>query len=190
MIWHSLTEFGKVWHLTRQDCNIHIYTANPKYSHARTWQHTSGWTCEHQLTFFEHFIGHQFHAVPQKMTLLQVKQFALLPAMAILCVLEIAPWRIMESKNLQISVSDTDRFDKLSRQTQNIKSATSGNTESSIVTTARYIVAHSSHCNAYDSIVHHCNLLWYCKTMALTVHNFVSAMYNLTSILVDRKSVV
>ena len=57
------------------------------------------------------------------MTLLQVKQFALLPATAILCVLETAPWRIMESKNLQISVSDTDRFDKLARQAQNIKSA-------------------------------------------------------------------
>lgn len=32
------------------------------------------------------------------------------------------------------------------------------------------------------SIAHHCHLLWYCKTMALTVHNFISAMYNLTSI--------
>jgi hypothetical protein len=34
---------------------------------------------------FEHFIGRQFCAVPQIMTLLQVKQFALLPATAILC---------------------------------------------------------------------------------------------------------
>ena len=75
------------------------------------------------VQIFEHFIGHQVRAVPQKMTLLQVKQFALLPATAILCVLETAPWRIMESENLQISVSDTDRFDKLARQTQNIKSA-------------------------------------------------------------------
>jgi hypothetical protein len=59
---------------------------------------------------------HQFHSVPQIMTLLQAKQFALLPAMAILCVLETAPWRIMESKNLEISVFDTDCFDKLMRQ--------------------------------------------------------------------------
>ena len=73
---------------------------------------------------FEHFnFGRQFRAVPQIMTLLQVKQFALLPATAILCVLETTPWRIMESENLQISVSDIDRFDKLVKQAQNIKSA-------------------------------------------------------------------
>jgi hypothetical protein len=71
---------------------------------------------------FEHFIGRQFRAVPHAMTLLQVKQFSLLPATSILCVLETTPWRIMESENLQISVSDTDHFDKLVRQTQNIKS--------------------------------------------------------------------
>ena len=43
--------------------------------------------------------------------------------MAILCVLEAAPCRIMEPENLQISVSDNDHFDKLTRQAQNIKSA-------------------------------------------------------------------
>jgi hypothetical protein len=31
---------------------------------------------------------------------LQVKQFALLPDTAILCVLETTPWRIIESENL------------------------------------------------------------------------------------------
>jgi len=75
------------------------------------------------MQIFEHFIGRQFPTVPQIITLLQVKQFSLLPATAILCVLETIPWRIMESENLQISVSDTDRFDKLVRQAQNIKSA-------------------------------------------------------------------
>ena len=75
------------------------------------------------VQIFKHFIGRQFPTVPQIITLLQVKQFSLLPATAILCVLETIPWRIMESENLQISVSDTDRFDKLVRQAQNIKSA-------------------------------------------------------------------
>ena len=72
----------------------------------------------------EHFISCQFCTTPHAMILLQVNQFALLPAMAILCVLEITPWRIreLESENLQISVSDTNHFDKLVRQTQNIKS--------------------------------------------------------------------
>ena len=74
------------------------------------------------MQLFEHFIGCQFCVVAQKMTLLQVKQFALLPGTAFLCVLEVAPWRIMESENLQISVSDTDCFDKIVRQAQNIKS--------------------------------------------------------------------
>jgi hypothetical protein len=74
------------------------------------------------VQLFEHFIGCQFHAVPHVMTLLQVKQFALLSATSILCVLETTPWRIMESENLQISVFDTNCFDKLVRQTQNTKS--------------------------------------------------------------------
>jgi len=69
---------------------------------------------------FEHFIGHQFCAVLQTQTCLQ---FALIPPSSFLCTLEVAPWKIMESENLQISVSDTDRFDKFTRHFQNIKSA-------------------------------------------------------------------
>jgi len=72
---------------------------------------------------FEHFIGRQFRAIPQAQALLQVKQFALIPASSFLCALENEPWRIMESKNLQISASDTDRFDNFTRQIHNIKSA-------------------------------------------------------------------
>jgi hypothetical protein len=72
---------------------------------------------------FEHFIGRQFRAVPQAQTSLQVKQYALVPATSFLCVLENAPWRIMESANLQISVSDTNLFDRLVRQIQSIKLA-------------------------------------------------------------------
>jgi hypothetical protein len=59
---------------------------------------------------FEHFISCQFRMVLQAQTLLQVKQYALLPATSFLCVLENAPWRIMESENLQISVFDTNLF--------------------------------------------------------------------------------
>jgi hypothetical protein len=41
----------------------------------------------------------------------------------VLNVLENAPWRIMGSENLQISVSDANRFDKFESRIQNIKSA-------------------------------------------------------------------
>src|SRR6267154_6413442 len=58
---------------------------------------------------FEHFIGRQFYAV------LQVKQFALIPPSSFLCILEVEPWKIMESENLQISISHTDHFDKFTR---------------------------------------------------------------------------
>jgi len=75
------------------------------------------------LQLFEYFIGHLFHAVPQAQTFLQVKQFALIPANSFLCTLEHEPWRIMESKNLQISISDNDRFDKFTGHIHNIKSA-------------------------------------------------------------------
>ena len=51
--------------------------------------------------------------------LLQVKKFALLPAIAILRVLETAPCTI---ENLQISVSNNDHFDKSTSQAQSIKS--------------------------------------------------------------------
>ena len=53
--------------------------------------------------------------------LLQVNQIALLPAMAILCVLETAPCRIMESENLQISVSDNHHFDKLASSKHKVR---------------------------------------------------------------------
>lgn len=72
---------------------------------------------------FEHFIGRQFRAIPQAQALLQVKKFALVPATSFLCALENEPWRIMDSENLQISASDTDRFDRYTRKIQNIKSA-------------------------------------------------------------------
>ena len=71
---------------------------------------------------FEHFIGHQFRTIPQSQTSLQVKQYALLPATSFLCVLDNTPWKIM-SENLQISVSDTNLFNMLVKQTQNVKSA-------------------------------------------------------------------
>jgi hypothetical protein len=74
------------------------------------------------VQLFEHFIGRQFRAVPQALTWLQVKQFTLLPAESFLCALDNAPWRIMETENLQISASDTTRFDRLSKQAQNIMS--------------------------------------------------------------------
>jgi hypothetical protein len=72
---------------------------------------------------FEHFIGRQFRAIQQAQALLQVKQFALVPATSFLCVLENEPQKIMDSENLQISASDADRFDRYSRNIQNIKSA-------------------------------------------------------------------
>ena len=72
------------------------------------------------VQLFEYFIGRQFRAVPQALTWLQVKQSALLPAASFLCTLDDVPWNIMETENLQISVSDTARFDKLWKQTQNI----------------------------------------------------------------------
>jgi hypothetical protein len=71
---------------------------------------------------FEHFIRRQFRAVPQAQTLLQVKQF-LIPANSFLCTLENEPSKIMESENIQISVSDTDRFDRFTRHIHNIRSA-------------------------------------------------------------------
>jgi hypothetical protein len=75
------------------------------------------------VQLYEHFIGRQFRAVPQALTSLQVKQFTLLPAASFLCVLDNVPWNIMETENLQISAPDAARFDKLTRQTQNIMSA-------------------------------------------------------------------
>jgi len=42
--------------------------------------------------------------------------------MSFLCVLDNTPWKIM-SENLQISVSDTNLFNMLVKQTQNVKSA-------------------------------------------------------------------
>ena len=72
------------------------------------------------VQLFEHVIGRQFRAVPQALTLLQVKQFTLLPAASFLCVLDDTPWNIMETQNLQISAADTARFDRLTKHTQNI----------------------------------------------------------------------
>jgi hypothetical protein len=73
---------------------------------------------------FEHFIGRQLNSVPfpRAQTLLQVKQFALIAANSFHCTLENKPWRIMESKNLLISISDTNHFDKFTRHIHNIKS--------------------------------------------------------------------
>jgi hypothetical protein len=76
-----------------------------------------------QVQLYEHFIGRQFHGVPQALTLLQVKQFTLVPAASFLCVLDNVLCNIMETENLQISAPNAARFDKFTRQTQNIMSA-------------------------------------------------------------------
>ena len=55
------------------------------------------------VQLFKHITGCQFCAVPQALTLLQVKQFTLLPAASFLCVSDDTPWNIMETQNLQIS---------------------------------------------------------------------------------------
>lgn len=72
------------------------------------------------VQIFEHVIGRHFRAIPQTLTWLQVKQFTLLPASAFLCVLDSAPWRIMETQNFQVSVTDSTRYDKLVKQEQKI----------------------------------------------------------------------
>ena len=76
-----------------------------------------------QVQLYEHFIGRQFHGVPQALTSLQVKQFTLVPAAFFLCVLDNVLCNIMETENLQISAPNAARFDKFTRQTQNIMSA-------------------------------------------------------------------
>jgi hypothetical protein len=72
------------------------------------------------VQIFENLIGRHFRAVPQALTWLQVNQFALMPSSSFLCVLDEAPWRIMESQNVQVSALDSARFDKLARQKQQI----------------------------------------------------------------------
>lgn len=72
---------------------------------------------------FEYLIGHQFCAVPQAQTFLQVKQFASIPVNSFLCTLENEPWGIMESENLQISISNNNCFEIFTRHIHNIKSA-------------------------------------------------------------------
>jgi hypothetical protein len=67
-------------------------------------------------------IGPQFLAIPQALALkfLQVKQFALLPAMSILCTLDAKPQSVMENVSIKISASDHSQFLKLEGFTQNI----------------------------------------------------------------------
>ena len=72
------------------------------------------------VQLFENFIGRQFHAVPQALTWLQVNQFALMPSASFLCMLDDAPWRVMETQNIQISASDRTRFDRLTKRNQQI----------------------------------------------------------------------
>jgi hypothetical protein len=66
--------------------------------------------------FGENFIGRQFRAVPQVLTWLQINQFALMPSASFLCVLDDAPWRVMETQNIQISASDSTRFNRLTKR--------------------------------------------------------------------------
>ena len=54
------------------------------------------------------------------MNTLQISQFTLLPSASFLCTLDETPTTLMGSKNLWISLTDSNRYDKLTDKVQNI----------------------------------------------------------------------
>jgi hypothetical protein len=72
------------------------------------------------IQLFKHIISRHFHSILQAMNSLHISQFALLPLASFLFLLEEAPTTLIVSGNLQISLSDGYRYDKLQRKVQNI----------------------------------------------------------------------
>ena len=50
---------------------------------------------------------------------MQISQFALLPSVSFLCTLDETPTILMGSKNLQIALTDGNRYDKPTEKVQN-----------------------------------------------------------------------